>query len=177
MLQQREIAKILSQVISESGSLLQTGAYSVSLLSSNGLPLITVTSPDSPAPDYSVSADSLRVYSLLAINSFNQQEKCGDSKLDDWMVLSLDETLRAIVKRFVTVSKGSYRNELYVIIFYGNSYSDDLAKVSVDSLAEIFADGLQGYIPGWSEGTKERVYSGIQQQENKKKLKEPWFYR
>lgn len=148
MLQQREIAKILSQVFSESGDLIPAGAYSASLLSSKGLPLITVTSPDLPAPEHSITADTLRVYSLLAINSYKQQEATGNPALDDWTVLSLDETLQAIVKRFVTVPKDKQQNELYVVLFYGKSYSDTKAKVSVDSLANLLADGLKGYVSG-----------------------------
>lgn len=148
MLQQREIAKILSQVINESDTLIPTGAYSASLLSSKGLPLITVTSPDLPAPDYSITADTLRVYSLLAINSYKQQEATGNPELDDWTVLSLDETLQAIVKRFVTVHKDKQQNELYVVLFYGKSFSDTKAKASVDSLAGILAAGLKGYVSG-----------------------------
>lgn len=65
--------------------------------------------------------------------------------MDDWTVLSLDETLRAIVKRFVTEAKDG-QSELYVVLFYGKSYSDARAKVSLDALAEILSEGLKGYV-------------------------------
>lgn len=147
MLQRREIAKILAQVVNEAGSLLNEGAFSASLLSSKGLPLVTVTSPDSPASDDSLSADTLRLYSLLAINSYKQQEKSGNPSLDDWTALSLSETLRAIVRKFDTVASHQL-NDLYVVLFYNSPYSDSRAKASVDAVANLLADGLRGYISG-----------------------------
>lgn len=148
MLQQREIAKVLSQVFHGSGILLQKGAFSASLLSSKGLPLITVTAADLPTSEYLASPDTLRVYSLLAINSYRQQEKCGDSSLDEWAVLSLDETLRVIVKRFLTGNKKDPHKELFVILFYTSPFSDIRAKASVDALSDVLAEGLKGYVSG-----------------------------
>lgn len=146
MLQQREIAKILSQVVYESGTLKPSGAYSASLLSGKGLPLVTVTSVDLPTLNNLLSPDILRVYSLLAINSFKNNEKCGDTTLDDWTVLSLDETLQAIVKRFVTIDKKNEQSELFVVLFYGNLYKNTQAKAAVDALSNVLSEGLKGYV-------------------------------
>lgn len=104
-----------------------------------------MTSVDLPTSNSLLSPDTLRVYSLLAINSFKQNKKCGDSTLDDWTVLSLDETLRAIVKRFVTNDKNA-QNELYVVLFYGQSYKHTKAKAAVDALSRVLSEGLKGYV-------------------------------
>lgn len=143
MLQSKQVSQVLSQVVGDKSS---TGPISVSLLSAKGLPLTTVTSTH--AADSIVTADNLRVYSLLAINSFHQQPKCGDENVDNWTLLDLDGSLRVMVRKFTTSENDpeNYHNDMFVVLFYNGEYSDGLAKVRLDLVTEALAEGLRGYM-------------------------------
>ncbi|KAM3126116.1 hypothetical protein CJJ07_000140 [Candidozyma auris] len=135
MLQPKHISQTISQVLSPHG----LGPISVSLLSSKGLPLSTVS-----VSNLDISSDNLKVFSLLAINAFHQQPKAKNPDLDDWVVMDVDGHLRSMVKRFST-EKGT-KNQLYVVIFYFSNYEDALAKAQIDALAGTLEKELQGYV-------------------------------
>lgn len=139
MLQLKEIGRLLSTVVTG-----ESGILAASLLSSRGLPLINVSSPDAAAE---LSSDNLKIYSLLAINSFKQQAKADDPELDSWVALDLESDHRAIVKQFLTVmnDKDESLNDMYVVVFYSSALADVQAKVRVDRVTAALAAGLQGY--------------------------------
>lgn len=144
MLQSKQMSRVLAQVID--GDKSSTGPISVSLLSAKGLPLTTVTSAH--AADSVLSADNFRVYSLLAINSFHLQPKSGDDEIDNWALLDLDGSLRAMVRKFSTLENNTenYHNDMYVVLFYTGEYSDALAKVRLDLVTAALVEGLRGYM-------------------------------
>lgn len=145
MLQSKQVSQVLAQVVAGDNASTK-GPISVSLLSAKGLPLTTVTSTH--VADTTLTADNLRVYSLLAINSFHQQAKCGDDDVDNWALLDLDGSLRAMVRKFSTLENNSenYHNDMFVVLFYSGDYSDALAKVRLDLLTVALAEGLRGYM-------------------------------
>lgn len=146
MLQSKQVSQVLSQIVSEE-STSDNAPISASLLSAKGLPLTTVTS--TKAEDLSISADTLRVYSLLAINSFHQQPKTGDDNVDSWTLVDLNGSIKAIIRQFSTLENDTenYHNNMFVVLFYPTGYSDALAKVKLDLVTATLASGLRGYLP------------------------------
>lgn len=136
MLQLKQISQLLAQVLTKDSAL--QGPVAVSLLSNKGLPLTTVTISGLGA----LSPDNLRIYSLLAINSFHQQPAADDEDLDSWAVVDLDGTFRAMVKQFLTIDGDS--NDMFVVLFY-TELADALAKVKLDGVTEALARKLEGY--------------------------------
>lgn len=149
MLQQREISKLLGQVVEQSESFdADSGAILfASLLSAKGLPLITVGSPATETGPESISPDNLRMYSLIATNLFKQQQKTGDPILDDWAVLDVDTSLKTVMRKFATTSSGDNepQDTFFAVLFYSNKYPDTQAKVRLDLLTEVLSAGLSGY--------------------------------
>lgn len=147
MLQQREISKLLGQVVERPDSAEPAAdyIYSASLLSAKGLPLITVTS----LVPTSVTPDDLRIYHLLAVNLYDQQERTGDPNLDSWAALDLDNSLRAMVKHFKTSAENTgHSAAFFVALIYSSTYDDASAKVRLDQLTDSLASGLSGYRAG-----------------------------
>lgn len=145
MLQSKQVSELLSQVITGPNN--HTNApISVSLLTSKGLPLTTVTS--SHAASSALSPDNLGVYSLLAINSFHQQAKSGDDNIDNWALIDLDGTLKAMVRKFSTLENDSenFHHDMFVVLFYGEGYLDAVAKVKLDLVTTALENGLRGYM-------------------------------
>lgn len=136
MLQPKNISHILAQALSNN----EDGPMMISLLSNKGLPLATVT------PSVSLfNRDDLRVYSLLAINSFQQQPSLSDSALDNWAVVEIDGNYKAMINRFYTMENP--QNFLYVVEFYVKDFPDSKAKARLDSVTKSLEQGLQGYVP------------------------------
>lgn len=142
MLQLKEVAKILSKVVEKDpqGTCSVLGA---SLLSPKGLPLINVASPE--FAQSLLTPDSLKIYSLLAISLFRQQQKLGDPELDSWAALTLDADHRALVKQFLTVmnDRDESLSDMYVVLFYLGEL--EVAKVRLDLATAAMAQGLRGY--------------------------------
>lgn len=136
MLQPKHISEVLAQALSEGGD----GPIMVSLLSNKGLPLATVTPPSTL-----FNRDDLRVYSLLAINAFHQQQTLSDPTLDDWAVVEVDDHYKAMINRFYTME--NHQNYLYVVEFYTSEFADSKAKARLDAVTKSLTEGLQGYIP------------------------------
>lgn len=145
MLQSKQVSQVLSQILAGQNDH-NDAPISVSLLSAKGLPLTSVTSTH--AASSILSADNLRVYSLLAINSFHQQSRSGDGNVDKWALIDLDGNLKAMVRQFSTLENDSqnYHNDMFVVLFYTSGYSDALAKVKLDLVTEALAEGLRGYM-------------------------------
>lgn len=145
MLQSKQVSEVLSQVVTDHTSH-TASPISVSLLTSKGLPLTTVTSAN--ALELSLSPDNLRVYSLLAINSFHQQPKSEDANIDDWALIDLDGSLKAMVRKFSTLENDleNFHNDMFVVLFYSEGLLDAQAKVKLDAVTKALVKGLRGYM-------------------------------
>ncbi|ODV68859.1 hypothetical protein HYPBUDRAFT_152151 [Hyphopichia burtonii NRRL Y-1933] len=142
MLQLRHISKVLSQGLGSSNS--RTSPLSISLLSSNGLPLSTVRVPNQEKEH--LTNDNLKIYSLLALNQLRQQND------DEWGLLELDENLKVVIsklelKNYINKEQIEDKREegLYVVIFYDSMFSDAEAKLRLDNLCSALSQGLEGY--------------------------------
>lgn len=142
MLQLRQISKVLSQGLGSSNS--RTSPLSISLLSSNGLPLSTVRVPNQE--NEHLTNDNLKIYSLLALNQLRQQND------DEWGLLELDENLKVVIsklelKNYINKEQIEDKREegLYVVIFYDSMFSDAEAKLRLDNLCSALSQGLEGY--------------------------------
>lgn len=145
MLQSKQVSEVLSQVVTDHSSH-TASPISVSLLTPKGLPLTTVTSAN--ALELSLSPDNLRVYSLLAINSFQQQPKSEDANIDDWALIDLDGSLKAMVRKFSTLENDleNFHNDMFVALFYSEGLLDAQAKVKLDAVTKALVNGLRGYM-------------------------------
>lgn len=97
---------ISSSSSSSSLSYLSTTPISLSLLAYNGLPLTSVNISNLNEIN-NLSVDNLKIYSLLALNFFNQQQlqfqeingNGSNDPLNHWCALELDENLRVIIQK------------------------------------------------------------------------------
>lgn len=142
MLQLRQISKVLSQGLGSGNA--RTSPLSISLLSSNGLPLSTVRVPNQE--NEHLTNDNLKIYSLLALNQLRQQND------DEWGLLELDENLKVVISRlelknYINQEQIEDKREegLYVVIFYDGTFTDAEAKLRLDNLCSALSKGLEGY--------------------------------
>lgn len=149
MLQPKEISKILSQVLAENQTEASTRANIVAclLLSPQGIPLTTVSVAGLIDTRPELNGDNLRVYSLVAVASLEQQQNSDDPDFDDWAAVDLDGSLRAMVKKFETCKiSETHRNYMYVAVFYLAGSLDGAVKLKLNAVAGALAKGLSGYV-------------------------------
>lgn len=144
MLQQKEISKLLAQVLETRNE--APGVFLASLLSRKGLPLVTVSNPGPAGLIVAELPDNLRIYSLLAVNLFKQQKRTGDEAADLWIGLDMDASTKVVVSKFYTKdSADTDYAALYVALFYAAGYPDSQARARLLLLTEALATGLRGY--------------------------------
>lgn len=173
MLQTKQISKVLSQGLKPIPKELSTNGVSeplsLSLLSSSGLPLTTVSSHSVEAG--SLTVDNLKIYSLLAMSHFKGPgglEEEGEETVDkkwkeesNWAGMAIDKDLNLIIQK-VEYSEGitnggsnegneqegipeNNENSLYVVIFYESEFPHAIAKLKIDNVCNALAEGLKGY--------------------------------
>ncbi|CUM62542.1 uncharacterized protein PRCAT00000094001 [Priceomyces carsonii] len=150
MLKAKQISEILSQTLLPIDQEIESTSNSplaVSLLSSEGLPLDTIINTEL-LPEHNIvnlSIDSLKIYSLIAINQLEELiEKTKDS-LDDWQVLELDKNISCIVQRVLYSDSKAEGDNLYAILFYSKLFPKPVAKLKLDNLTKALSEGLRGY--------------------------------
>lgn len=152
MLQPKQISKVLSQAFKpvsteEGSSRMGPAPIALSLLYHNGLPLSSVINPD--IEKYNLTADNLKIYSLLAVNYFKSEEN------SNWTVIELDENTRVMIQKLGPSIEGKAINDkepvqddsLYVVIFYDSTLQASIAKLKLDAVCKCLDEGLQGYTP------------------------------
>lgn len=173
MLQTKQISKVLSQGLKPISKELSTNGVSeplsLSLLSSSGLPLTTVSSHS--VEDESLTVDNLKIYSLLAMSHFKgpggieeEGEEAADKKSKEesnWAGMAINKDLNLIIQK-VEYSEGitnggskegneqkgipeNNENSLYVVIFYKSEFPHAIAKLKIDNVCNALAEGLKGY--------------------------------
>ena len=164
MLQPKQISKLLSQALTPANTLgsqpSQNGSrstlkstnsnspLSLSLLSSEGIPLTTVYNSELLG-DTGLSPDNLKIFSLLAYNGLSHES--GELSNELWSIMQLDKNLKVVIQRLApSISQENEGNShtqkaLYVVLFYERSFPDSIAKLKVDNVCKVLNDGLQGY--------------------------------
>ncbi|EMG47622.1 hypothetical protein SBY92_004708 [Candida maltosa Xu316] len=126
MLQQRQISKVLQQGLKPIPK--TTGSIkSISLLSSQGIPLITVSS---------TSKEDYKVYSILAYNSLSENPDNNDDNDDDWTVVQFENDLKCMISKVL---------DLHLVVYYDDTLQDEIVKLKSDGLISVLHDGLLGY--------------------------------
>ncbi|CAK7894695.1 hypothetical protein CAAN1_02S04390 [[Candida] anglica] len=152
MLQSKQISKVLSQGLQPIGPNDSRAPLALSLLSNSGVPLTTVTTSNE---EVSLSANNLKICSLLAVNNFEQQYDLGeedpipsnDENDVKWTVLEFEESgFKAIIEKLNYTKNKDIDSLLYVVIFYRKGdFPDAIAKLKVDNVCRVLEDGLRGY--------------------------------
>lgn len=162
MLQLKQIAQVLSQGLTpvKAQEVENTGTsskaasalaspLSISLLSSSGIPLTTVTSEDFDT--HNLSVDNVKIYSLLGVNYLKQQADPGPAAEarqpgdEVWEILQVESGVTLAVKKLNYTEDTSEANDLYVVIFYDESLLNSVAKLKLDNICSALNDGLKGY--------------------------------
>lgn len=136
MLQLKQISKVLSQGLNPVSTTNTSVPLAISLLSSAGLPLTTVTSINS---EETLASDNLKIYSLLAVSNFQQL------KTKDWSLLEFEADVKAIIEQVHYSESKDQESVLYVVIFYGTNFLDAVAKLKIDNINSALQQGLNGY--------------------------------
>ncbi|EGW29947.1 uncharacterized protein SPAPADRAFT_63573 [Spathaspora passalidarum NRRL Y-27907] len=157
MLQSKTITKLLKQSLKpipqQNESLAQPLA--VSLLSPEGIPLVTSTNTPSI-----LTNDTIKIYSLIARHSL----------VSGWTIVQFEDGIKGIVSTIdcgrvdtgasdahIEIIPGSITDDiehdedkrddvLFVVLFYDSTVTDAVAKVKIDSLVGALNDGLKGYL-------------------------------
>ena len=128
MLQQKQISKILQQGLtpitlnsksnSQSTTSIPTSTHSIksiSLLSKQGIPLITVSSTlGSSGADSgsSISDQDYKIYSIIAYNSLNKPKESdngNDKKNETWSIIQFEPGLKCMIERCL---------DMYLVLYY-----------------------------------------------------------
>lgn len=139
MLQQKQISKILQQGLKPIQTSSSTtpvssssigGIKSISLLSNQGIPLITVSKNSTLGEDY-------KIYSILGYNSFKKKNQETENYDDNWTIIEFEKNLKCLICKIL---------DLYLILYYNDDeISDEYVKIKLDSLILVLYDGLKGY--------------------------------
>ncbi|CAI5760241.1 unnamed protein product [Candida verbasci] len=128
MLQQKEISKILYRGLDAIDS---NQPISISLLSHNGNPLITLTK-DKESDDGNIN---FKILSLLTFQIFNNNQS---EDQQDWNIINFkNHDIKSIIKKVENL-------EYFVILFYEFD-NDGFAKLKIDSVVNALNEGFKGY--------------------------------
>lgn len=150
MLQPKQISKLLSQALTpvthsqpaQNGSIQSSNVnspLSLSLLSSEGIPLTTVYN-SGLLGETGLSPDNLKIFSLVAYNGLRHES--GEAA-DEWSITELDKKLKVVIQR---LAHETPEKALYVVLFYENSFPDSIAKLKVDNVTKVLNERLEGYL-------------------------------
>lgn len=143
MLQQKQISKILQQGLtpitlnsksnSQSTTSIPTSTHSIksiSLLSKQGIPLITVSSTlGSSGADSgsSISDQDYKIYSIIAYNSLNKPKESdngNDKKNETWSIIQFEPGLKCMIERCL---------DMYLAVYYDGRVDNRDGKTKSDS--------------------------------------------
>ncbi|KAK6894962.1 hypothetical protein K6H09_002006 [Candida tropicalis] len=165
MLQQRQISKILEQGLKpiefpqkrrrtneNEDEVLSTGSINtISLLSNQGIPLITISQPATSSSSTtssttttttrstSRSKEDYKIYSILSYNSLkNTKDNKDESESElEWNIIEFEKDLKCLIHKVL---------DLYLILYYNNDeIPDEYVKIISDNLCSVLKDGLKGY--------------------------------
>lgn len=148
MIQPRHISNVLSRglrPVSVVGKTQKCSPLSVSLVSSTGTPLSSVCNKAQQNNDF-ISIDNLKIYCLLAVNTFNQTQQENGNDSNTWTKIILEKGLNSILESVPRQGEGTESkvgNEVYVLILYDDSVPDAVAKLKVDNICKALGEGLK----------------------------------